>query len=58
MSANATSTHFMAFPAVVCAAFSVEVGLKTMLARIGRPAKGHALRALYMKLPAAEVRDI
>jgi hypothetical protein len=40
----------MAFPAVVCAAFSAEVGLKTMLARGHISAKGHDLRALYLKL--------
>ena len=49
-SSNA-SKYMMAFPAIVCAAFSAEVGLKTMLARIGRAAKGHDLRALYLKLP-------
>jgi HEPN domain-containing protein len=41
----------MAFPAIVCAAFSAEVGLKTMLTRNGLTAKGHDLRALYLKLP-------
>lgn len=46
--------HFMAFPAVVCAAFSAEVGLKTMLNRQGIAAKGHDLRALFMKLPGEQ----
>lgn len=41
----------MAFPAIVCAAFSAEVGLKTILARLSISAKGHDLRALYLKLP-------
>ena len=49
--ARSESKHMMAFPAIVCAAFSAEVGLKTMLARIGVAAKGHDLRALYLKLP-------
>lgn len=44
----------MAFPAVVCAAFSAEVGLKTMLGRQGIAAKGHDLRALFMKLPSEQ----
>ncbi len=41
----------MAFPAVVCAAFSAEVGLKTLLEQLGKPATGHDLRALFLKLP-------
>lgn len=45
------SKHFMAFPAIVCAAFSAEVGLKTMLERLGITAKGHDLHSLLMKLP-------
>jgi len=51
MSASGQTKFFMAFPAVVCAAFSAEVGLKSILARSGIKAKGHDLRALYMKLP-------
>lgn len=46
------SKHFMAFPAIVCAAFSAEVGLKTLLDRLGIAAKGHDLRALLLKLPS------
>jgi len=53
-SPNAASKYFMAFPAVVCAAFSAEVGLKTLLTHAGRPAKGHDLRALYLRLPAEQ----
>jgi HEPN domain-containing protein len=41
----------MALPAIVCAAFSAEVGLKTILARCGITAKGHDLKALYSSLP-------
>lgn len=48
------SKHFMAFPAVVCAAFSAEVALKTLLAMHGIPARGHDLRALFLKLPDAQ----
>ena len=48
----------MAFPAIVCAAFSAEVGLKTMLERLGIPAKGHDLRALLLKLPGEQQHAI
>lgn len=47
---NGTPEHFMAFPAVVCAAFSAEVGLKNLLSRQGEVAHGHDLRALFLKL--------
>jgi len=42
--------HFMAFPAVVCAAFSAEIGLKTILKRQGINATGHDLYKLFKKL--------
>lgn len=42
--------HFMAFPAVVCAAFSAEVGIKELLAREGAPSNGHNLLLLFNKL--------
>lgn len=45
------SKQFMAFPAVVCAAFSSEIGLKTLLERQGIKASGHDLMKLYKKLP-------
>jgi HEPN domain-containing protein len=48
------SEHFMAFPAVVCAAFSAEVGLKTLLEMQGIPSRGHDLRALFSKLLDAQ----
>ena len=54
LSERVASEHVMAFPAVVCAAFSAEVGLKTMLARLGIVAKGHDLRALLLKLPSEQ----
>jgi hypothetical protein len=41
----------IATPALVCAAFSVEVGLKLLLSRCGRTAKGHDLFKLYRMLP-------
>lgn len=50
LSESGNPKHFMAFPAIVCAAFSAEVGLKTILNRQGVSAKGHDLRALYLKL--------
>jgi hypothetical protein len=51
LSETGETKHFMAFPAVVCAAFSAEVGLKTLLERSGISAKGHDLKALFTKLP-------
>ena len=42
--------HFMAFPALVCAAFSAEVGLKTILKLEGPDVHGHDLLALFMAL--------
>jgi hypothetical protein len=41
----------IATPALVCAAFSVEVGLKLLLTRCGRAAKGHDIFKLYRRLP-------
>jgi hypothetical protein len=41
----------IATPALVCAAFSTEVGLKLLLSRCGRTSKGHDLFKLYRKLP-------
>lgn len=41
----------IATPALVCAAFSIEVGLKLLLSRCGRAAKGHDLFRLYRRLP-------
>ena len=41
----------IATPALVCASFSIEVGLKLLLARCGRTSKGHDLFKLYRKLP-------
>jgi HEPN domain-containing protein len=51
MAETEAGKHFMAFPAVVCAAFSAEVGLKTLLEIHGKAVKGHDLRALFLKLP-------
>jgi hypothetical protein len=42
--------YFMAFPALVCAAFSAEVGLKTILKREGSVAHGHDLLSLFMRV--------
>lgn len=41
----------IATPALVCAAFSIEVGLKLLLSRCGKGAEGHDLFRLYRKLP-------
>ena len=40
-------------PAVVCAAFSIELGFKTLLLRAGRSACGHNLQDLFNKLEPA-----
>ena len=37
-------------PAVVCAAFSIELGLKTLLLKAGDPQKGHDLEKLFLRL--------
>ena len=50
--------YFMAFPAVVCAAFSAEIGLKTMLERQGIKATGHDLYKLFKKLSADQQYEI
>jgi hypothetical protein len=42
--------HFMVFPALVCAAFSAEVGLKTILRLEGGDAHGHDLLTLFQSL--------
>ena len=46
-----TDGSLIATPAVVCAAFSIEVAFKFLLARHGRAARGHDLLRLYRRLP-------
>ena len=46
----------MFVPALVCAAFSAEVGLKAILIHAGKSASGHDLLALFNQLPS-ESRD-
>jgi HEPN domain-containing protein len=41
----------MFLPALVCAAFSVEVGLKAILMKEGKKGSGHDLLALFKRLP-------
>lgn len=41
----------MALPAIVCAAFSIEIGLKTLLETCGKQVKGHDLSLLFNSLP-------
>lgn len=38
--------YFMPMPAIVCAAFSAEVGLKIILRHEGKPANGHNMLKL------------
>lgn len=52
------SKYFMAFPALVCAAFSAEVGLKTILKREGISAHGHDLLSLFMQLSGEKKIEI
>lgn len=42
--------RMMFLPALVCAAFSAEVGLKTILASEGQPSQGHNLLKLFERL--------
>src|SRR6266436_1738922 len=44
------SERFIVVPAVVCAAFSAEVGLKTILKREGNPVEDHDLFELFSKV--------
>jgi hypothetical protein len=43
--------NMMALPAIVCAAFSTEVGLKCIARSCGVVIRGHDLRDIYDKLP-------
>ena len=46
--------QMLVVPAVVCAAFSSELGLKTLLLMNGREGWGHDLRGLFLKLDATD----
>jgi hypothetical protein len=46
-------TQFLAVPALVCAAFSVELGLKALLLRKGQEIRGHNLAGLFEALDQA-----
>ena len=48
----------MFIPALVCAAFSAEVGLKALLLHAGRPARGHDLVKLFNRLTVEVQVDI
>lgn len=45
-------------PAIVCAAFSVEVGLKAIILAEGKEAHGHHLDKLFAELSAESQRQI
>lgn len=42
--------QLLVVPAVVCAAFSIELGLKALILQAGKPASGHKLAELFGKL--------
>jgi hypothetical protein len=44
--------QFLAAPAVANATFSIELGLKALLAFTGNTARGHKLNELFATLPA------
>lgn len=50
--------YFMAMPAIVCAAFSIEVGLKTILSREGKPANGHNMLKLFKQISTERQYEI
>jgi len=52
------TSEAMFIPALVCAAFSAEVGLKSLLLQAGKPARGHDLFALFEQLPSNNKTDI
>ena len=58
MDETTSSTEAMFIPALICAAFSAEVGIKALLLQSGKPAKGHDLLKLFNSLPAATKFEI
>ena len=44
--------EWLVAPAVVCAAFSIELGLKAILTKAGSGARGHDLNVLFNAIPA------
>ncbi len=49
--------QFLAIPAIVCAAFSIELGLKFLVLQSGNEASGHKLKVLFdkLELPAQQL---
>ena len=45
-------------PALICAALSAELGMKTLLFKEGRSAKGHNLKKLLRKLSSSDRDEI
>jgi HEPN domain-containing protein len=52
------TSEAMFIPALACAAFSAEVGLKSLLIQAGKPARGHDLLALFKQLPITNKTEI
>jgi hypothetical protein len=48
---NTTQYQMLMVPGVVCAAFSIELGIKAMLLLAGSPPKTHNLAQLFSLLP-------
>ena len=48
-----TQFQMLLIPAVVCSAFSIELGIKAILLRSGQPPKTHNLAMLFEALPSA-----
>ncbi|MFC3552500.1 HEPN domain-containing protein [Lysobacter cavernae] len=56
--ASSGKNEAMFIPALVCAAFSAEVGLKALLLQAGKAARGHDLVRLFNRLPDELQLDI
>lgn len=50
--------EMLAVPAIVCAAFSIELGLKTLILLRGGVQKGHDLKTLFLRTHAEDQRTI
>ena len=46
--------EFLAIPGIVCVAFSIELGFKTLALRAGKKSTGHELDKLFAKLDSSQ----
>ena len=58
MTDSPETSEAMFIPALVCAAFSAEVGLKSLLLQAGKPVHGHDLFTLFEQLPPNSQSEI